>query len=334
MFFAENHSFLCWPNCSIQHHKLIQLLCATPDHNSITTPAAEQKSCSNFRNYLKETAWDLSAVVPDPLPLLCYSVVHLACLLGKHKALDVLSEFGFHPLVHTAITEETPLHMTLRLLQYQPSGSLFLCNSVVSIVKILNRHSHAISLFSAKDYKGDTVLHSLAKMFLPKKQVHESIELVYLFRVFVHFLLKGQTSSSSVTHQILSSSLSDCNKRGESVEAILRRSAEGKEILKYLTGLMGRSAKDDSPGVLDGTNSEFIITNNPNNNMHILLSVLHISLMVPQVAQAHIWRKCYSSFVKALCESEHDLIAKAVLGLLGYTVAVENLNAYKTLYRE
>ena len=223
------------------------------------TPAAEKESCSRFRKYLKETSWDLKAVVFDAVPKLCYSIIHLACLLGKNRALEVLSEFGFHPLVHTPITEETPLHMTVRLLVNQPSGSLFLCESVVSIFKILNRHSHAISLLSAKDYQGNTVLHSLANLFSPKRLVPELTALFYLFRVFVHFLLRGQKSSPTVTHQILSSMLSDCNKKGESVEKILRRSAVGEEVLKYLTGLMSGIMEDDCSGEPDMTHGELII---------------------------------------------------------------------------
>ena len=258
---SGNHTFLCHSTCDLTHHELVWLLSATPDHTSITTPAADKEACSNLRTYLTQTAWDLNTVIPDPLPKLCYSVVHLACLLGKYKALEVLSEFGFHPLIHTAITEETPLHMTMQLLNhqsqllyYQSSSGIFLCNNVVSIVKTLNRHSHAISLFSAKDYKGDTVLHSLAKMISGrKKSLSESTMLVYLLRLFVQYLLKGQNSSASVVHEILSSALQDCNKKGENVEALLKRSFVGEEIWTYLTGLMGGRVEEDCSGVLQST---------------------------------------------------------------------------------
>ena len=257
--FSGNHSSLCNPGCSVKHHELIQLLCATADHDIILTPVAERESCSRFRNYLKKTSWDLNAVVFDPMPRLCYSIIHLACLLGKHRALEVLSEFGFHPLIHTSITEETPLHMTVRLLANQPTGSLFLCESVVSIFKILNRYSHAISLLLAKDYKGNTVLHSLANLFSPKRLVPELTALVYLFRVFVHFLLRGQKSSPADAHQVLSSVLSDCNKKGETVEKILRRSAVGEGVWQYLTGLMGGSVEGDCSEDHDVTQGESII---------------------------------------------------------------------------
>ena len=254
---------MCSSKCNVQHHDLIQLLCATPDHNSILTPADENESCSNFRTYLKDSSWDLNNVVPDKLPKLCYSIIHLACLLGKYKALEVLSEFGFHPLIHTAITEETPLHMTVHLLQYQTLGSLFMCNAIISIVKTLNRHSHAISLFSAKDYKGNTVFHLLAKMLLSNKSVSEQktairTAIVYLFRVFVHFLLKGQNSSSPVTCQILSSALQDCNKAGESVKALLQKTVVGKQLWMYLASIMeGSVAAGVTSRLLDSSNGEY-----------------------------------------------------------------------------
>ena len=243
LFPGKYHTFLCTPKCNVRHHELIQLLCATPDHGSLITPAVENESCSNFRAYLQETVWDLNAIVPDQLPKLCYSVIHLACLLGKCKALEVLSDFGFRPLIRTSITEETPLHMALHLLEHQPLGSLFLCNAIVNIVKTLNRHSHAISLFSAKDYRGNTVLHSLTKMLSPTKSCSETTTIVYLFRVFVHFLLRGQQSSPTVTQQILSNSLKDYNKAGESVEVLLQNTVVGEQLWKYLAGLMeGREA--------------------------------------------------------------------------------------------
>lgn len=244
IFFSGKHTFLCNPNCSIQHHEVIQLLSATPDHYSLMLPAVEKKSCSNFRNYLQQTCWDFNAVVPDPLPKLCYSIIHLACLLGKCKALEVLSEFGFHPLIHSAITEETPLHMTVHLMNNQLSGGLFLCESIVSILKILNRHSHAISLFSAKDYKGNTVLHSMANLLsLKKYSICHLTTVVYLFKVFAHFLLGGCNSPAAVPHQILSSTLSECNKKGESIESMLQRSEVGNKLLTDLLALTERCSE-------------------------------------------------------------------------------------------
>ena len=67
--------------------------------------------------------------------------------------------------------------------------------------------------------------------------------IVYLFRVFVHFLLRGQQSSPTVTQQILSNSLKDYNKAGESVEVLLQNTVVGEQLWKYLAGLMeGREA--------------------------------------------------------------------------------------------
>lgn len=197
----------------------------------------ENESCANFRNYLKETGWPIDSVVLDPMPSLCYSIVHLACLLGKHKALEVLSEFGFHPVSLAAITDETPLHMVVRLLRHEWSGSIFLCDTVVSIVKTLSQHVHGMFLLSAKDYKGNTILHSLAEIIsLPSIPVEVTLLCVYLLRVFVHLLLKEL--NPSVHYWCLSKFLTDCNKAGQTVELLLNRNGYGKQMyLRYVSGV-------------------------------------------------------------------------------------------------
>lgn len=231
---------MCSDSCSVKHHKLIQLLCATPDHLRNDSQTVELESCREFKKYLKDTRWDMHTVVPDRMPSLCYPIVHLACLLGKYKALKVLSELGFHPLVQANINEETPLHMTVKLLRYETASPLFLSHVVVSIVTTLNQHSHAISLFSAKDKSGNSVLHAMAKVIQDNSSDSPASVLhVYLFRVFIHLLLKGQhTVSPSACVQILSSCLKDYNKAGEDVEFLLQRSTHGQQLLEYLRGLM------------------------------------------------------------------------------------------------
>lgn len=230
--FKGTHTYLCEPDCGVRHHELIQLLCATPDHHSTDTLAVENESCASFRNYLKETSWPIDSVVSDPMPSLCYSIVHLACLLGKHKALEVLSEFGLQPLSHAAITDETPLHMTVRLLRHEWSGSTFLCDVVVSIVKTLTCHIHGMFLLSAKDYKGNTVLHSMAEIIgSPSVPVGVELLCVYLFRVFFNLTLKGL--NPPLHCWCLSKFLTDCNKAGQTVELLLKRN----DYLRYVGGV-------------------------------------------------------------------------------------------------
>ncbi|XP_078360891.1 uncharacterized protein LOC144645265 isoform X2 [Oculina patagonica] len=248
------HTYLCSPECSLTHHKLVQLLCATPDHLSNDLATVEIESCAKLKDYLKKSHWDMSSVVPSPMPSLRLPIVHLACLLGKHKALWVLSELGFHPLIHTARTEETPLHMTMQLLRHQSSSSsVFLSEVVVSILKTLNRHSHAISLFSAKDKNGNSVLHAMAELISSNVPVSAALLYVHLFRVFVHFLLKGQQNiPESESLQILSSCLKECNKFGLDVESILQKSIYGQWLLEYLRDLMQKSVLVTSVGTQEG----------------------------------------------------------------------------------
>lgn len=226
---------------------MVKLLCATPDHLSTDTATAEAESCANLRDYLKKSHWAIPKVVPALEPSLRLPIVHLACFLGKHKALEVLSEFGFHPLIHTAKTEETPLHMTVQLLRNQTSNSIFLSDVVLSIVKTLNQHSHAISLFSAKDKKGNSVLHAMAELISSNVPESATLLYVYLFRVFVHFILKGQQNiPESESLQILSSCLKDCNKAGQDVESLLQKSISGEQLLEYLTCLMQKGMLETS----------------------------------------------------------------------------------------
>lgn len=165
-------------------------------------------------------------------------MVHLACLLGKHKALEVLSEFGFHPLSHAAITDETPLHMAVRLLRHEWSGSIFLCDVVVSIVKTLNRHIRGMFLLLAEDNKGNTVLHSMAEIIgSPSTPEAVALLFVYLFRVFVHLLLKEEFAPLQLWS--LSISLTYCNQAGQNVEFLLKRNSYGKQLLKYLRDVSG-----------------------------------------------------------------------------------------------
>lgn len=250
LHFSGKHTFLCSRDCSLTHHKLVELLCATPDHLSNDLARVEIESCARFRDYLKKNHWDMSSVVPAHMPCLRLPIVHLACLLGKHKALWVLSELGFHPLIHSAQTEETPLHMTVQLLRHQSSSSsIFLSDVVMSILKTLNQHSHAISLFSAKDKNGNSVLHAMAELISSNVPVSAALLYVHLFRVFVHFLLKGQQNiPESESLQILSSCLKDCNKFGLDVESILQKSICGQQLLEYLRDLMQTSTLVVSAG--------------------------------------------------------------------------------------
>lgn len=233
VLFKGTHTFLCVPYCNVKHHELIRLLCATPDHHSTDTLTTETESCAKFRNYLEETAWSLDSVVHDHTPSLRYPITHLACLLGKYQALEVLSEFGFGPLSTTAITDETPLHMLVRLLRHEWSGSIFLCDAVVSIINTLSRHIHGMFLLSAKDCRGNTVLHLMAETIgSPNVPIPVTLLFVYLFRVFVHFQLKGQIAS--VQHWSLSNSLRNCNDTGQNVEFLLERNCYGEQLLTYL----------------------------------------------------------------------------------------------------
>ena len=218
---------------------MVELLCATPDYLSTDTATVEAKSCADLKDYLKKSHWLISRVVADHEPNLRLPVVHLACLLGKHKALEVISEFGFHALLRTAKTEETPLHMTVRLLRHQTFNTIFLSDVVVSIVKTLNQHCHPISLFSAKDTKGNSVLHAMAELISSSLSVAATLLYVYLFRVFIHILLKErQYIPKSGSRQILSNCLKDCNKAGQNVESLLQKSIHGEQLLEYLNGLM------------------------------------------------------------------------------------------------
>ena len=232
---------------------MVELLCATPDHLSTDTPTAEDESCADLKDYLNKSHWVISEVVPALEPSLRLPIVHLACFLGKHKALEVLSEFGFHALLRTANTEETPLHMTVQLLRYQTNHSIFLSDVVVNIVKTLNQHIHPISLFSAKDAKGNSVLHAMAEL-VSSNYVPESARLlyIYLFRVFVHFLMKErQYIPKSGSLQILSNCLKDCNKAGQDVETLLQKSTYGKQLLEYFNGLM-QKGRPETPSETTG----------------------------------------------------------------------------------
>lgn len=218
---------------------MVELLCATPDHLSTDTATAEGESCADLKDYLRKSHWAISEVVPALEPRLRLPIVHLACFLGKHKALEVLSEFGFHALLRTANTEETPLHMTVQLLRYQTSNFIYLSDVVVDIVKTLNQHIHPISLFSAKDAKGNSVLHAMAVLISSNVPEAATVLYVYLFRWFVHFLMKErQYIPKSGSLQILSNCLKDCNKSGQDVESLLQKSIHGKQLLEYLNGLM------------------------------------------------------------------------------------------------
>jgi len=244
---SGKHTFLCSQDCTLKHHKLVELLCATPDHLNTDTATVEAESCADLKDYLEKSHWVIPEVVPALEPSLRLPIVHLACFLGKHKALEVLSDFGFHALLRTANTEETPLHMTVQLLHYQTSNSIFLSDVVVNIVKTLNQHCHPISLFSAKDAKGNSVLHAMAKLISSNVPVAATLLYVYLFRVFVHFILKErQCIPKSGSLQILSNCLKDCNKAGQNVESLLQESIHGEQLLEYLNGLMQKGRPEMS----------------------------------------------------------------------------------------
>ena len=247
IIFSGKHTFLCRPDCTLKHLKLVELLCATPDHLSMDRESVEAESCANLRDYLKKSCWDISKVVPALEPSLRLPIAHLACFLGKHKALEVLSEFHLHPLLRTAKTMETPLHMTVQLLQHQPSNNIFLSDVIVSIVKTLNQHSHPISLFSAKDTKGNSVLHAMAELISSTVPEAATLLYVYLFRVFVNFILKEQRCiPKSASLQILSGCLMDCNKAGQNVKSLLQKSIHGVHLLEYLNGLMQKGRPEMS----------------------------------------------------------------------------------------
>lgn len=246
---------MCSQNCTLKHHKLVELLCATPDHLSTDSATVEGESCANLKDYLTKRHWVISEVVPAREPSLRLPIVHLACFLGKHKALEMLAEFGFHALLRTANTEETPLHMAVQLLRYQryqTSNSIFLSDVVVSIVKTLNQHIHPISLFSAKDAKGNSVLHAMAELVSSNAPNAATLLYVYLFRVFVRFLMKErQYIPKSGSVQILCNCLKDCNKAGQDVESLLQRSIHGKQLLEYLNGLM-QKGRPETPSETTG----------------------------------------------------------------------------------
>lgn len=247
LIFSGKHTFLCSKDCTIKHHKLVKLLCATPDHLSTDTATVEAESCADLKDYLKKSRWVIPKVVPDLEPSLCLPIVHLACFLGKYKALEVLAELGFHPLLRTASTEETPLHMTVQLLRHHTFNSIFLSHVVVSIVKTLNQHCHPISLFSAKDSKGNSVLHAMAELISSNLPLASTLLFVYLFRVFIHILLKKrQYIPKSGSPQILSNCLNDCNKAGQNVESLLQKSFHGEQLLEYLNGLMENGRPETS----------------------------------------------------------------------------------------
>lgn len=233
---------------------MVELLCATPDHLNTDTATVEAESCADLKDYLEKSHWVIPEVVPALEPSLRLPIVHLACFLGKHKALEVLSDFGFHALLRTANTEETPLHMTVQLLHYQTSNSIFLSDVVVNIVKTLNQHCHPISLFSAKDAKGNSVLHAMAKLISSNVPVAATLLYVYLFRVFVHFILKErQCIPKSGSLQILSNCLKDCNKAGQNVESLLQESIHGEQLLEYLNGLIQKGRPEMSSKTIGKT---------------------------------------------------------------------------------
>ena len=233
---------------------MVELLCATPDHLSTDTATVEDESCADLKDYLKKSHWVIPEVVPALEPSFRLPIVHLACYLGKHKALEVLSEFGFHALLRTANTEETPLHMTVQLLRYQTSNSIFLSDVVMSIVKTLNQHSHLISLFSAKDMKGNSVLHALAELISSNVPKAATLLYVYLFRGFVHLILKERECiPNSGSLQIVSNCLKDCNKAGQTVESLLQKSIHGEQLLEYLNGLMQKCSREMSSEIIGKT---------------------------------------------------------------------------------
>ncbi|PFX27128.1 uncharacterized protein LOC111328037 isoform X1 [Stylophora pistillata] len=248
------HTFLCESSCRLRHHELIQLLCATPDHRSVKVPSVESKSLLNFRNYLNDNLWHIHRDIPEPSSKLRFPIVHLACLLGKYKALEELSKIGFDPVIQTSETRETPLHMVMRLIRHFEGTmhNLFLSNAVVNIFKTLSRTTPVKVLLSMKDCRGNTAFHSLAEMMgQGKLPLPAAMLLVYVFRVFVHFQLKELSSSEA--RSALWTSLKKRNDSGQSVESLLMRSLHGAPLLKFLQHLC--DTRESSPTLLEGQGS-------------------------------------------------------------------------------
>ena len=196
---------------------------------------AENKACSEFRGYLKKTAWDFACDVPDPCPELQYPIAHLACRLGKYRALEELSEFGFDPLCRCC-TGETPLHSLVRLVASESAGYLFLPRVVVNIFKTLSKRSTALSLISAKDGDGCTVLHTLAYIVLITNSDSVVFLYAFVFRLLVSFLLSEHSGARGVDHTL--QLLKTCNNAGHNVRQLLEASVLGRQLLNTVTNLL------------------------------------------------------------------------------------------------
>lgn len=123
------------------------------------------------KNFDEGFAKDLD--IPDGLDILQYPLIHLAGMLFKYTAIDMLVHLGFERNPRSQRTGELPLHSTIRH-GYDTGVQLyksFVLNRnfeklFAKVFQSFSSETNMIELLSQQDQNGDTPLHVAAKRMI------------------------------------------------------------------------------------------------------------------------------------------------------------------------
>ena len=177
--YNRQHTALCKSGCQIVHHELVLAIDITTNYRR--TKDKENPSFSKLIRWRRKvtelndslnrwclTAGNVNSTVPDGEELLRLPVVHLACVLLKHKALSLFLESGFDPAVtadngDNALFSFVRTFATARLKNRQNypkrESSRQVANAFCTIVDFLTNKEPRI--FFAKDRDGKNILQLL-----------------------------------------------------------------------------------------------------------------------------------------------------------------------------
>ena len=253
---SQIHTILCEKTCTTVHHELVCIIHKAAN----STRAVSDKSFEDCTLRWLSRGFDRDSAVPDPDEKYQLPLVHLACIFGRHKALEFLLKNGFRVNVRNKF-DETAVHVVLRLLYsgFSTSSNVERKMSISEkIIQILI--DNEVDMLFKKDGRGNSPIQLCAYCLLNIAEQKRGKSNNNIFRIletqkrffencfrFMIDLMLRLRSEGRLHEVVLFQCLSSPNQRGDTLYQMLARNEGTKEQLDILVQHFPTVAPSDSP---------------------------------------------------------------------------------------
>ena len=233
--YLQNHLPFCDQSCKDEHNQLILSLSRCSNNQSSKEMDQFREDLDRYLGNLEGAARERRANADLEEPLCDFPIVHWACVLGKHAALEeMINRGGFNLSTKCKATGETALQRAVQCLD-RGMGSPAVEKVSEVFSKILRILAASKDIFQKVDRNGFTVFHTVAMEMTKYTQ-----KFPYL-KEYLQQMLANLSKSSA-----------------EEVLKVLGRKTQGKQNFVHILASVGKDSNGSIKKILEDIDSGIV----------------------------------------------------------------------------